>query len=266
MFCMHVRRFFLAFSFTLLGFCLNAAVLVVEGKYQNKNVYIQNGFYGSGVGFCAYEVKVNGQRTTDEVNSSAFEVDLSVFNLKMGESVTIEIVHKDGCSPKVLNPEALKPKPSFDIVRMNVDNDGMLTWTAKNEIGSLPYKIEQFKWNKWVVVGEVNGDGTPSQHDYKFRVPIHSGENRYRVKQVGFGALPRISAPVSFNSLMDKPTWSFSADNKSILFSSETSYEVYDYFGNVVKKGHSDKVEISNLDKGKYFLCYDNVVTEIQKK
>ena len=41
--------------------------LIIEGKYQNKNVYIQNGFGTNGVGFCAKEVKVNGQITTDEV-------------------------------------------------------------------------------------------------------------------------------------------------------------------------------------------------------
>ena len=38
----------------------NAGVLVVEGKYQQKNLYVQNGFSSSGVGFCAFQVKVNG--------------------------------------------------------------------------------------------------------------------------------------------------------------------------------------------------------------
>ena len=57
----------------------NAGVLIVEGKYQQKNLYIQNGFSSNGVGFCAYEVKVNGQVTADEVNSSAFEIDFAPF-------------------------------------------------------------------------------------------------------------------------------------------------------------------------------------------
>ena len=37
-----------------------SGVLVVEGKFQNKNIYVQNAYGGSGVGFCALEVKVNG--------------------------------------------------------------------------------------------------------------------------------------------------------------------------------------------------------------
>jgi len=43
-----------------------SGVLVVEGKFQNKNIYVQNAYGGSGVGFCAVEVKVNGHITTDE--------------------------------------------------------------------------------------------------------------------------------------------------------------------------------------------------------
>ena len=54
----------------LLIFTINsyAGVLVVEGKFQNKNIYIQNSFGKNGVGFCATEIKVNGKITTDEVN------------------------------------------------------------------------------------------------------------------------------------------------------------------------------------------------------
>lgn len=251
--------------FSLAGFS-NAGVLIVEGKYQNKNIYVQNGFNNSGVGFCAFEVRVNGQVTTDEVNSSAFEVDLTPFKLNVGDKVSIEIKHKDGCIPKVLNPEVLKSKPTFDVVNININNEGILSWTTKNEMGSLPYVVEQYKWNKWVFVGEVNGQGTPATHDYTYKVTPHSGENKFRVKQTGFGSAPRFSSPVTYNSLMEKPTFEIAKDSKSVTFSSETSYEVYDFYGNVVKKGFGNTFDISNLNKGKYYLCYDSVVTEIEKK
>ena len=252
----------------LISFGTSAAsgVLVVEGKYQNKNIYVQNGFNNTGVGFCAYEVKVNGQVTTDEVNSSAFEVDLSPFKLSVGDKVSIEIRHKEGCIPKVLNPEVLKSKPTFDVVNINMNNEGVLSWTTKNEMGSLPFVVEQYKWNKWVFVGEVHGQGTPTQHDYNFKVTPHSGENKFRVKQTGFGSAPRYSNPVTYSSLMEKPTFQIAKDSKTITFSSETAYEVYDFYGNVVKKGFGNTFDIANLNKGKYYLCYDSVVTEIEKK
>ena len=52
----------------------------------------------------------------------------------------------------------------------------------------------------------------------------------------------------------------------SISFSNETVFEVYDYYGNVLKKGFGSTVDISGLTKGKYYLCYDKVVSEIEKK
>ncbi|MBP7809146.1 MAG: hypothetical protein KA163_07630 [Bacteroidia bacterium] len=241
-----------------------SATLVVEGKYQNKNVYVQNFFGGSGVGFCAFEVKVNGNITTDEVNSSAFEIDLGELKLKYGDRVTIEIMHKDGCQPKVLNMEDLKPKPSFEVLTMNITSSGLLKWSTKNEAGALPYIIEQFKWNKWVPVGEVDGVGTPESHDYSFQVTTHSGENKFRVKQVGLGSIPRHSNNVVLNSMIEKPK--FEVKDGALGFSYETGFEVYDAYGLVVKKGFGKEVRIDNLDKGKYYLCYDNQITEFSKK
>lgn len=262
-----MKKIFLLLSvFTSVTALAESGTLLVEGKYQNKNLFVQNGFNNSGVGFCAYEVKVNGQVTSDEVNSSAFEVDLSPFKFSIGDKVTIEIKHKEGCIPRVLNPEVLKPKPTFDIIDLTVSNEGILNWTTKNEMGSLPFVIEQYKWNKWVFVGEVNGQGTPATHSYNFKITPHSGENKFRLKQSGFGSAPRYSNPVTYNSLMEKPGFQIAKDSKSITFSSETAYEVYDFYGNVVKKGYGNELDISNLNKGKYYLCFDTVVTEIEKK
>ena len=155
---------------------LNTCVLprnYVIGKFRNignrrkniriKNVYVLNSFGSSGVGFCAREIKVNGVITTDETNSSSFEIDLAALKLKYGQSVTIEIDHSEGCTPKVLNMEDLKPKPTFEIMTMNISPSGLLKWSANNETGSLPYIIEQFKWNKWVPIGEIQGVGTPEK-------------------------------------------------------------------------------------------------------
>jgi hypothetical protein len=33
-----------------------------------------------------------------------------------------------------------------------------------------------------------------------------------------------------------------------------------------VKKGFGKEVKIDNLEKGKYYLCYDNQITEFSKK
>ncbi|PJC62331.1 MAG: hypothetical protein CO022_05125, partial [Flavobacteriales bacterium CG_4_9_14_0_2_um_filter_32_27] len=70
------NTFTLLFSI-LIAFSSYAGVIVLEGHYQGKNLYVQNPFAGSGVGFCTFEVTINGDVTTDEVNSSAFEIDFT---------------------------------------------------------------------------------------------------------------------------------------------------------------------------------------------
>src|SRR4051812_37146048 len=137
-------------------------VIVLEGNYQGKVLYVQNPFAPGGVGFCVTEIKVNGNLTTDETNSSAFEIDLKPHKLSIGDKVEIKIFHKDGCKPKVLNPEVLKPKSTFDVIGISADKDGTLKWTTKSETGKLAFFVEQYRWNKWVKVGEVEGVGTPS--------------------------------------------------------------------------------------------------------
>lgn len=111
--------------------------------------------------------------------------------------------------------------------------------------------------------------GYPSSHDYSFQVTTHSGENKFRVKQVGLGSGStgsKYSNSVILNSMIDKPNYALSKNSKSVQYSIETAFEIYDAFGNIVKKGFSNETNIENLPKGKYYLCYDNQLSEFDKK
>ena len=108
---------------SLTGF---AGTIVLEGKYQQKNVYIINSISAEGVGFCVYEVLVNGDVTSDEINSNAFEVDLSIYGFKLGDDVVVSIKYKEGCEPRILNPGALEPQPTFDATSIDISNGGLL--------------------------------------------------------------------------------------------------------------------------------------------
>jgi hypothetical protein len=154
---------------------------------------------------------------------------------------------------------------------MTVDKDGTIKWATKSETGKLSYAIEQFRWNKWVKVGEVDGVGTPNTNNYTFKVQPHSGKNQVRVRQTDYSGQPRLSKPVDFTS--DVPEISFAPVkvSKDISFVAadkpyETMYEIYDQYGNVVKRGFGSSVDASNLAKGGYFLNYDNKMGEFIKK
>lgn len=92
---------------TVLISCNKAPETDLKGHYNGKNLLIENPYGPGNVGFCVMEVKVNGRVTTDEINASSFEIDLSSFGLKEGDPVEVELVHKKGCEPVVKNPEAL---------------------------------------------------------------------------------------------------------------------------------------------------------------
>lgn len=265
MYCCNMKKLVIFLFFCGQLTALSAAKLVIEGKFQNKNIFIHNGFGISGVGFCVKEIKVNGNITTDEVNSSSFEIDLKSLQLKYGENVTIEILHSEGCVPKVLNMEDLKPKPTFEVIAMTLSATGELKWTTKNENGALPFIVEQFKWNKWVKVGEIDGQGTVGQHSYVFQVTMHSGANKYRVKQKGFNNFVKLSKDISAESNIQKPNFTISKTLSDIQFSTETAFEVYDAYGVIVKRGFGKQVAIENLGKGEYYLCYDNTLAEFSK-
>ncbi len=241
-----------------------AEELVIKGTYQGENIYVKNPFAPSGVGFCAYEVTVNGMITTDEINSSAFEVDLSVYGFKIGDEVNVVIRYKDDCTPMVLNASALQVQKPAKFEAISIKEDALL-FTTSGETGSLPFYIEQYRWNKWVKVGEVRGKGHNQANYYDVKIRTHSGANKFRVRQTtGNRKVQSYSKEVvTFNTT---PKIEFKTSNTEITFSGETMYEVYDQFGGIVFKGYGKSINISTLQKGKYYLNYDNTQSDFIKR
>ncbi len=243
-----------------------AGSIVLEGRYQQRNLFVINSVSPDGVGFCTYEVTINGLVSTDEINSQAFEIDLSIYNLKLGDPVTIVIKHKEGCKPKVLNPGALEPSPTFECSKIECSTGGLLTWETTGELGKLNFTIQQFKWNKWVNVGEVLGNGTPVRNSYKFQVQLVSGKNKFRVVQKSYEGDLRKSATCEVVSTVVPVTFKYDKKTKQVNFSAETSYEMYNVFGQIVKRGYGISVDCSALTRGEYYLSYDSKTDKFLKK
>ncbi|MFN5183339.1 MAG: hypothetical protein ACK5D5_10000 [Bacteroidota bacterium] len=247
--------------------------IALDGNYQGRNLYIQNPFTDGTSGFCVTKVFVNGSPTKDEIQSSAFEIDFKSLDIKMGDPVQIKIRYKTNCKPKVLNPEVLKPKATFEIVEIKLSADGNLEWITKNESGKLNFIVEQFRWNKWVKLGEVEGVGTQTNNNYSYKVAIHSGKNQVRVKQIDYTNQAKLSRSaeltanicnIEFGPVKTSTDINFTCSDTKVP--AETMFEVYDQYGNVVKKGNANKINVSDLKKGLYYLNYDNKMGEFNKK
>lgn len=247
------------------------AALSVEGTYQGKNLYVQNPVDDEGFGYCATKVTVNGDIMPGGTSMGAFEIDFSLFNIEIGEPVFIVIEHNDGCNPKILNPEVLRPRSTFVVTEMNITNAGRLTWKTSSEQGKLPFFIEQYRWNKWVVVGEVQGKGSGGANSYEFQVSPHSGVNTIRIVQVDHSGQKRNSKEIKFTSTTPLITKTPAQVRNEIKFLAngqpiETRYEIYDAYGNIVKKGFGSSVNCSNLLRGVYYINFDNVNEKFIKK
>lgn len=243
---------------------LSFADLSLEGHYQGKSLFVQNPEDEDGFGFCVTKVTVNGNPIVESVQKPAFEIGFEDLNLKIGDPVFIVLEHGPGCMPKVLNPEVLLPKSTFEIQSMTATETGELVWKTTKEAGKLTFVVEQYRWNKWVVVGEVNGKGTPGLNEYTFKITPHSGENKVRVIQVDHSGKKRVSEAVSFiNTSLKEPNFFPKKVKDVIKFSAqgitiETRYEIFDAYGNIVKKGIASEVDCSSLRKGAYYINYDN--------
>jgi len=232
--------------------------IVLKGVYYGRNLYVQNSFGTSGVGFCATKVLVNGDPTTDPVSSSAFEIDLSLFPLQIGDPIEVEIVHQSDCKPKVINAHVLKPRSTYEVTSIEVTENQILKWETKNEQGRLTYFIQQYRWNKWVPIGQIEGVGTSGLHSYSFKITSHTGNNKFRVKQIDSSGKPRISKVACYNNADSEVSFFPSNVKNELIFTKMTAFEIFDQYGNLVKKGVSDKVDCSSLKKGNYYLNFDN--------
>ena len=262
-----------------IGLCLgivlfqNISVLAqslkIDGVYQGGNIYIYNPTNGEST--CITSVSVNGNKMNFPIASNSFEVNFSSLEMKKGDKVSIEILYNEGCKPRIANPEAIYIKSTFTLMALKVDiKTSKLTFTTTGETGILPFVVEQYRWGKWLKIGEVAGNGASTTNSYQLQVNLCSGENQFRVKQVDYSNVPKISK--IFKIRNTSPAVTFTPIKKIsdvIKFSDVTMYELYDANGVLKAKGTSNQIDLSGFpksDKMKYVLLYDNQELEFVKE
>lgn len=243
-----------------------ADVHVFTGVYQGKDLYVRNPFSSDGVGFCVFEVRVNGETTSDEVNSSAFAIDLAQFNLAIGTALEVVIRSKDNCEPVVINPEAIAPRSTFILEAYEMRGDQTLSFTTSGESGILPFVVEQFKWNKWVAVAGFEGRGLAGEKEvYNVNVPIHHGTNQFRISQIdAIGT--RSSKKFEIQGSNSPVTIVSTKVSQTLQFSAPTDYEIYDAYGILVASGFGKEVDATRWRPGEYYVNCDATFGAVVRK
>lgn len=154
---------------------------------------------------------------------------------------------------------------TFKVTALHISKEGLINWTSVYENGSLPYVIEQFIFDKWACIGQVQGQGSSGANSYSYRVVFHNGINKFRIRQRGQDKVIKYSTEITYSSERTPLSYSLIHRNKTISFSGETFYQVYDPYGEVVAKGFGTSVDITNYRKGNYCLIYDNQISTFKK-
>lgn len=247
---------------------LLADEMVLSGVYQGKDLYIINPMLDIGEEYCAYEVLINDLPFDDVINSSAFRITLEYAGLEFGQQYEVIIKHHEDCAPKLVNPEVLKPLSTYELIDYELGYNNILNFTTHNESGKLTFHVQEYRWNKWIEIGQIPGEGGPEDRKYTQKVYPYNGENLYRVYQVDH--LNRTFYSDTLTVTIDKEPVTITVPlkkvKKEIIFSGETSYAVINEFGEELITGNGSVVDVSNLKKGEYFINFENEYQVFKKK
>lgn len=261
---MNIRLIFVFFLF--ISTIASSQELNIRGVFTGANVYMVNPFVDSEDRFTIDSISINNKKYTEDLESSAFEIDLIHMGFKLGDDLRFSIYYKDSIKPSILNIDAIKALSSFEMGKAYVDKDQFFNWQCSNELGSLPFNVQQYRWNKWVTVGQLRGIGTSGINHYRLKVPVHSGENMFRIHQVDYTEKDNYSDTIRYKSVL-KPVLLVSKRVKTQLkFSEQTQFEIFDLFGNLIYDGYGGEVRFDDLIPGKYYVNFDNTIGEFIKE
>lgn len=240
------------------------AELSLSGAYQGRNLFVQNPFAPDKNSFCTEQVFVNEVLVMQAIKASAYEIDLSSF--KVEDPIRIRIVHKDGCEPKVLNPQVLRASNMpFQFVSFKVAKDA-ITWNATGDQADCIYFVEQYLNNNWLPIRTVYGKSNATGNAYSVAPNHVAGENKYRVKLQTKDAKVQYSSVEAYTSVQESVTFYPKSVIDKITLSKDVPYQVLTADGKVIKKGKGKEILLKEMKTGVYYLNIDNRTEKFFKK
>ncbi len=249
------------FCFFGLHLSLQAAELIITGVYHGTNLYVQNPHDGKG-NYCISEVYLNNKRV-EHAATTAFDIDLSALQLK--DAITVKIIHRDDCMPKIMNLNAIKAREEFQFTNIEATDDKII-WVAKGEKKFGQYFIEVFKNNAWMIDKVFNCKAQQGNNVYDSPISHASGTNKYRIKYLEISGKSNYSQEVSFVSDAERVTFYPKSVLEEITFSKVVKFEVLDIYYNVLIRGNGASIDCAKLKSGSYYLIFDNRTEKFLKK
>lgn len=263
-----MKHRFWTFIFLIFAQTLSAQTdtISLSGLYYNTNVYVYNPTLAAD-SFSIRSIIINKDTISNELNTNGIEINLSAYNLEEEDRVNIIIIYSGNYSPVVVNPQALMPPVKFRISKPRYNKDNQLQWRVNGIAADYPIIVEQYKWNSWRAVADIDPVDTVANNVYKITIKPHSGKNIYRIKTTNIKGEEVMSKELIFaSSASNKVYIQTKKITNEIALSIKTEYEIYDHDGNLLLSGFDRYINVSSLEKGKYLLFFDNQIQEFKKK
>lgn len=235
--------------------------ILIEGTYSGSNIYVLNPSQKED--FCVKKVTINGKPYTFANTSNAFEINLT--SCELNEFVVVQIMHSPDCQPVIINKDKLKPITEFALSSFTYNKKTkLLTWSPKEMNEENNYELEQLLYGKWIKIKNL---GSPSEMISDNYLPVLlSGMNYFRIKQIDKNNVTLFSSIVSIKSPNRHILLVSDKVKEAIEFTDVTHYELYDDNGFFLKRGTAKKINVTDLNKGNYWLNFDGKEIRITKK
>ncbi len=245
---------------------LENAELLFHGNYSGQNIIVLNPAKDNH--FAVKEVYVNHIRFQDEIRTQAFEIDLQQFFLKEGDTLILKIIYSPEIGiPSIYNPDALKRKNFFQFVNAWADKKTQqISWTIETNFLSESFELEHYRWDKWMTINLVQPEDMQTNNTFTTSFEPHSGRNLFRVKYIDSDGQIFYSNDIRYTSKIKEVNLISDKVKDIIEFSDSTMYQLYNQNGVLVMDGLESAINVDFLEKGKYFLNYDNKTVVINKK
>ena len=246
----------LSFCFLLVGYqlALSQHIFQLNGRYMGSNIYISNPLDEDG--FCVDSVFVNDQKFLGEIAASAFELIIDTNQVKYGDSLQVDIHHRWNCRPKILSTTSHTSR--FDVNKMEINENRIIELNVQSK-GVIICYLQQYRWNKWVKISEEFYCKSELDTLIHIDQSIHSGTNKYRLAvQLLPSQRMKYSNAVVFDYGFKAGSYEYDKYEHIVYFERSTQYELFDAYGNLVKRGEGKSMSTEGLEKGAYYLNFDN--------
>ncbi|MFT4600806.1 MAG: hypothetical protein ACI857_000983 [Arenicella sp.] len=238
-------------------------VKTFEGFYRGDDLKIQcqpNPITPWTTCDCIDSVVVNNKRLK-EINIDGDQLKLNAAkDLIFFEEIKISLFYSRKFEMRIINPNDFFPKEILGVSELEIDSNNFIRWqTLQNHPDILLWaQVEQKKWGEWIKLGPNFNITEETKYKFDTTPYLSKGPNEFRVAvaSIDYDHIP--SRAVIIEIKKKKAKAKYKKRLKKIVINQKVDYLFYDHKNDIISRGFSSEINVSELEKGDYHLHYSN--------